>query len=105
VTDLMERVLSAATMRTIIRQKCCAGVSGETISRLIAAYVRPETVAQYEDKPRPGRIPVELIPADRRVAFVEALQRLPVSRSFAGNKIAALRPQIARAYLGCAAAG
>ena len=65
---------------------------GETISHLIAFYVEPETLAVYENKSRPGRLPLELIPPNRRVAFLEALQRLPSSRSFVVNKIASLRP-------------
>jgi hypothetical protein len=91
MTDLLERVLSVATLRTVVRQKWCAGVGGETISRLIASYMDPETLARYENKSRPGRLPLELIPADRRGAFLEALQRLPSSRSFIVNRTCVLR--------------
>jgi hypothetical protein len=58
------------------------GVGGETISRLIASYVDPETLARHDNKSRPGRLPLELIQADRRGAFLEALRRLPRGRGW-----------------------
>jgi hypothetical protein len=88
MSGLLERVLSVGTLRTVIRSKCCAGVSGQTISALIASYVRADLVAE---SPRYGRLPVELIDPDLRVAFLEALQRLPVNRSPAYSEIAPLR--------------
>jgi hypothetical protein len=91
MTELLERVLSVATLRTVIRQKCCAGVSGQTISRLIASYVQADTIAEFAATSRSGRLPVELIDPNRRVAFLEALQRLPVGRGFVANEIAPLR--------------
>jgi hypothetical protein len=90
MTDLLERVLSAATLRTVVRQRCCAGVSGFTISRLIASYVSAEAVLGFANNERSGRLPVELVPAHRRGAFLETLQRVPANR--ASNEIATLRP-------------
>jgi hypothetical protein len=91
MTELLERVLSVATLRTVIRQKCGAGVSGQTISQLIASYLQADAVAQFACDDRSERLPVELIHPDRRVAFLEALQRLPVGRGFIANEIALLR--------------
>jgi hypothetical protein len=88
MTDLLDRVLSVATLRTVVRQKCCAGVSGQTISRLVASFVQAEEVANRE---RSERLPVELIHPDQRVAFLEVLQRLPASRTLVQNEIASLR--------------
>jgi hypothetical protein len=90
MTDLLDRVLSVATLRTVVRWRCCAGVSGPTISRLIASFVLPDTVAEFSHGDRPGRLPVELVHPDRRVAFLETLQRLPASRTFVANEIASL---------------
>jgi hypothetical protein len=92
MVDLLERVLSVTTLRSVVRQRCCAGVSGLTISRLIASCVPAEVAAGFETGARPGRFPVELVPSHRRVAFLEALQRVPVSRIAVANEIATLRP-------------
>jgi hypothetical protein len=88
MTELLERVLSIATLRTMVRRRCRAGVSGRTISRLIASFLRAEEVASRD---HPERLPVELIHPDRRVAFLEALQRLPASRTFVVGEIASSR--------------
>ena len=93
--DLLERVISVSTLRTLVRLKRGAGVTEQTISQLIASCVDPEMVIEYEDKnrSRPGRLPIELIPPYRRGDFLEALHRLPTSRTFVRSKIASLGPE------------
>jgi hypothetical protein len=91
MTELLDRVLSVATLRTMVRQKCGAGVRGETISRLIAAYVSADVVADSLGESESGRLSVEMIDPDRRVAFLEALQRLPARRPIVRNEAALLR--------------
>lgn len=90
MTELLDRVLSVATLRTVVRQKCVAGVRGETISRLIAAYVSADAVAESVRASQSERLSVEMIDPDRRVAFLEALQRLPAGRPTARNEVALL---------------
>jgi hypothetical protein len=92
MTDLLDRVLSVATIRTVVRGRCCPGVSGPTISRLVASYAPADAVAGFANKDRSGRLPVELVPPHRRVALLAALQRLPVSRTAVLNRIATLQP-------------
>ena len=86
MTELLDRVLSPACLRQVIRAKCNAGVCSQTISQLIACYV-PANIAG-DDRSR--RLHVELIPAHQRMAFLEAVQRLPTPRGTAASKIATL---------------
>ena len=88
MTELLERVLSPASLRQVIRAKCNAGVCSQTISQLIACYVPAEIIAGCADGSR--RLNVELIPAYQRMAFLEAVQRLPAPRGLTASKIAAL---------------
>jgi hypothetical protein len=87
MTDLLERVISVATLRTLVRMKCWAGVSEQTISQLISSCVEPEALAKYEaaNTSRPGRLPIELIPPHRRPRFLEALSRLTPGRGVDRN--------------------
>ena len=88
MTDLLDRVLSVATVRTVVRQKCSAGVGRVTISMLIASFME---AAEVTNRDRAERFPLELIYPDRRAAFLEVLQRLPTSRTAVRNEIASLR--------------
>jgi hypothetical protein len=78
MTEVLERVLSAATLRTVIRAKSQAGVSARTIAQLIAFYVPADVVAQHGGISE--RLAAELIPVDQRPSFFQALQRLPTAR-------------------------
>lgn len=71
MTKLLDRVLSAASLREAIRAKLRAGVQGETISWLIACYV-PAHLAGNRGR---HRLPVEMIPPHKRSAFLQSLQR------------------------------
>jgi hypothetical protein len=90
MTDLLDRVLSVGALRSVIRRKNGAGVCGQTISHLIAAYVSADAVAAAH-KTRAGRLSVELIRPDLRVAFLDALQRVPITRAIVRGEIAPLR--------------
>ncbi len=73
MTNVIERVVNAATLRMAIRAKRRAGVSGQTISHVIASYLPENMVVTRDGVTRPR---VELIPPERRVAFLETLHRL-----------------------------
>jgi len=88
MTELLDRVLSPASLRQVVRAKCSAGFCSQTISQLVACYVPADIIAGYNDGSR--RLPVELIPAHQRMAFLEAVQRLPARRSFVANEVATL---------------
>jgi hypothetical protein len=68
-------VLSATMLRTAIRAKLRAGTDRQTISRLIGKYV-PNGVSTMRLTDGIYRLPVELIPVDRRTAFLDALNEL-----------------------------
>jgi len=73
MTELLDRVLSATTLREAIRAKLRAGVQSDTISWLIACYV-PTHLMAGGDRGR-HRLPVEMIPPHKRPAFLQSLER------------------------------
>lgn len=75
MTEVLERVITAATLRMAIRAKLRTGVGRRTVSQLILAHVPPNLIAGRDDAGL-KRVPVELIPHDRRVAFLDELDQL-----------------------------
>jgi hypothetical protein len=74
MTNVPEHVLTAATLRTAIRAKIREGVSPRAISMLVNAYA-PDAPAG-RDEAGIQRRAVEVIPQERRVAFLIALNEL-----------------------------
>ncbi len=73
-----EVVLTPELLRSAIREKLRAGASGRDISVLISAYV-PQGVNTERTDEGVYRLSVELIPLDRRIYFLDALNELPNS--------------------------
>jgi hypothetical protein len=89
VSDVPELVLTADMLRTAIRAKLRAGTSRRGISVLIATYTPQGAHTEHKD----GvvyRLPVELIPLERRVPFLDALNELPGRRPAVGTTVASL---------------
>jgi hypothetical protein len=74
VSEAPDGIITSATLRTAIRAKISAGISRRAISLLIHGYAPPEAQGRDEDSVR--RLAVEVIPHERRVAFLDALARL-----------------------------
>ena len=68
-------VVTAATLRSVIRSKLHNGISREAISQLIAEFV-PSEARKLRKDGREYRLPVELIPFDQRIAFLAALANI-----------------------------
>ena len=75
MSEVFELVLTAEMLRTSIRAKLRSGASRRDVSVLIRAYA-PHVEARRKDD-GVYRIPVELIPLERRVSFLDALNELP----------------------------
>lgn len=75
VSDL-DVILTPAMLRTAIRAKLRAGTDRQTISRLIRKYV-PSALGTLRVSDGVYRLPVEMIPLSRRIAFLDALNELP----------------------------
>jgi hypothetical protein len=76
VSEALESVITAATLRAAIRAKISAGISRRAISLLIEAYAPPRTRGRRDDDTGMRRLPVEVIVHERRVAFLVALGQL-----------------------------
>ena len=82
MTDVLERirVISGRTapeiMRAAIRAKLRTGTSKQTICWLVCAYAPPGATNDRTEGSAP-RLPVEVIPEERRAAFLDALSKLP----------------------------
>jgi hypothetical protein len=82
VTKVSERVkaISGSTtpemMRAAIRAKLRTGTSKQTICWLVCAYAPPGATNDRTEGSVP-RLPVELIPDEKRGAFLDALSKLP----------------------------
>lgn len=76
MTDALDRVITATTLRTAIRAKVNAGISRQTISQLVSVYASPDAGMGRDDGTGVRRLPVEVIAHDRRRAFLAALDRL-----------------------------
>jgi hypothetical protein len=77
--DASEIFLSPAMLRTAIRVQLRKGTSREAISALIRTYA-PEGASTERRNGEVHRLPVELIAFDRRLLFLDALNKLPTSR-------------------------
>lgn len=75
MSELTELVLTADMLRTSIRAKLRTGASRRDVSVLIRAYA-PCVKTERKDE-RVYRVPVELIPLEQRVSFLDALNELP----------------------------
>ena len=73
---MSEVVVTPELLRSAIREKLRAGISGRDISVLINEYV-PQGVWTERTDGEVYRVPVELIPLDRRIYFLDALNELP----------------------------
>jgi hypothetical protein len=76
VSEVLESVIMAATLRAAIRANISAGISRRGISLLIEAYAPPSTRGRRDDDTGRRRLPVEVIAHERRVAFLVALGEL-----------------------------
>ena len=76
MSEVLESVITAATLRTAIRAKISAGISRRAISLLIEAYAPPRTRGRRDEDTGRQRLPVEVIAHERRVAFLAALGQL-----------------------------
>ena len=76
MTEVLESVITATTLRTAIRAKIDAGVSSRAISQLINIYAPAGAGRGREDDSGGQRLPVEVIPHEWRVAFLVALDKL-----------------------------
>ena len=75
MSEVLELVLTAEMLRTSIRAKLRTGASRRDVSVLIRAYA-PRVETERKDA-GVYRVPVELIPLERRVSFLDALNELP----------------------------
>jgi hypothetical protein len=82
LADVLERVITSATLRGAIRSKLRTGASREMISFLIGAYA-PAGLRSDRTDGRAPRLAVELIPHRGRTAFLAALSDLPNRRPVA----------------------
>jgi hypothetical protein len=77
---MTESLFNPPALREAIKASCIDGVPSQTISRLIACYVPADIAAECD---MPDRLAVELIPADQRAFFFEALQHLSSKHNLA----------------------
>jgi hypothetical protein len=68
-------IITSATLRSAIRGKISAGNGRRTISLLIHSYAPPNAHGRDDDTGL-RRLPVEVIPHERRAAFLLDLARL-----------------------------
>lgn len=76
MTEILDRVITAARLRTEIRAKLRAGASSRSISLLINGFAPPGVRSDREDGSGVQRLAVEVIPHRQRAAFLEALDQL-----------------------------
>jgi hypothetical protein len=76
VTDELDLVVTANMLRTAIRAKLSSGTTQRAISGLIADYARDDTHVRRREEGGVQRLPVEVIPHERRAAFLDALNEL-----------------------------
>jgi hypothetical protein len=89
MSETIDTIITADTLRTAIRAQIRRGTRRETVSALINAYAAPEarTMRRHGNT---ERLPVQTIPYGRRMAFLDALNRLPDERAQKGILIAEL---------------
>ena len=74
---MLELVLTTDMLRTAIRSKLRSGTSRQPISALIRTYAPDGAEAGRRKNAGSYRIPLELIPHERRTEFLDALYELP----------------------------
>jgi hypothetical protein len=89
VSEVSEFILTAGILRTAIRAKLRRGASRRGISVLICTYTPQDAKTERMDG-GVYRVPVELIPLERRLSFLEALNELPNRVSVVDTRIAPL---------------
>jgi hypothetical protein len=72
----LDLVVTANMVRTAIRARLGSGITQHAISELIARYAR-DGAARRREEGGIYRLPVEVIPHERRAAFLDALNELP----------------------------
>jgi hypothetical protein len=77
VTDDLDLIVTANMLRTAIRAKLGSGAAHRAIWRLIADYARGGARMRRREEGGVNRLPVEVIPHERRGAFLDALNELP----------------------------
>jgi len=77
VTDDLDLVVTANMLRTAIRAKLGSGATQSAISGLIVHYARDGAHMGRREDGGVHRLPVEVIPHERRAAFLDALNELP----------------------------
>jgi len=88
VSEVLDGIITSASMRMAIRQKISSGISRRTISLLIHAYAPPGAQGRDDDSVR--RLAVEVIPHERRGAFLDALAKLQEDLPVSAIEIARL---------------
>jgi hypothetical protein len=78
MTEALENMITATTLRHAIRAKLRAGTSRRAISMLIAFYA-PADARARDDGTGVQRLAVEVIPHGRRPAFLVDLDKLGLS--------------------------
>jgi hypothetical protein len=73
-------VVTSNMLRTAIRAKLGSGAKRRAISLLIARYARDGVMTARREEDGVSRLPVEVIPHERRVAFLDAINQLPEQR-------------------------
>jgi hypothetical protein len=76
VTDELDLVVTSNMLRTAIRAKLCSGATQRAIWGLIAHYARDGAHMRRREEGGVHRLPVEVIPHERRASFLDALNEL-----------------------------
>ena len=72
MVDILERVVTITALREAIRAKIRAGVSRETITKLIQVYAPPDAPSR-DDGTGLRRVAVEYVPRAERPALLRAI--------------------------------
>ena len=89
MTEAISVIITAAILRTAIRAQLRRGAQPQIVSALIKAYAAEEAQTARRDG-IVHRLPVEAIPYERRVDFLDALNQLPEQRAQGKARIAEL---------------
>lgn len=77
MTNDLDLVVTANMLRTAIRAKLGAGARHRAIWGLIVCFARGDAPTRRREEGGVHRLPVEVIPHERRAAFLDALNELP----------------------------
>jgi hypothetical protein len=80
MSDGPDQLITASTLRTAIRKKIAEGIGKRVISELVCSFV-PVDRAIGRDDAGVKRLPVELIPSQKRMEFLGELARLAVDET------------------------